>query len=109
MRLGTLTRSTARSLAAPAVAGLHILVAGGRQTGPDTMLNCLSSAIPSRERLVIAPVATADHDVEANAREPHARLAETPLGDPSSDAAEAVRRLSIRRHGVAVAVQRLGG
>ena len=52
MRLGTLTRSAARFLDASVVAGLNILVAGGTQTGKTTMLNCLSSAIPSRERVV---------------------------------------------------------
>jgi len=52
VRLGTLTRSAARFLAASVVAGLNILVAGGTQAGKTTMLNCLSSAIPSRERVV---------------------------------------------------------
>jgi pilus assembly protein CpaF len=52
VRLGTLTRSAARFLSASVVAGLNILVAGGTQAGKTTMLNCLSSAIPSRERVV---------------------------------------------------------
>ena len=52
VRLGTLTRSAARFLDASVVAGLNILVAGGTQAGKTTMLNCLSSAIPSRERVV---------------------------------------------------------
>jgi len=34
------------------VAGLNILVAGGTQAEEETFLNCLSSAIPSRERVV---------------------------------------------------------
>ena len=57
----------------------------------------------------IAPVATADHDVEANARQRHARLAEARWEIRRQHAAEAVRRLRTRRHGVAVVVQRLGG
>ena len=52
VRLGTLSRNAARFLAASVVAGLNILVAGGTQAGKTTMLNCLSSAIPSRERVV---------------------------------------------------------
>ena len=52
VRLGTLTSRAARFLAASVVAGLNILVAGGTQAGKTTMLNCLSSAIPSRERVV---------------------------------------------------------
>jgi len=52
VRLGTLSRSAARFLSASVVAGLNILVAGGTQAGKTTMLNCLSSAIPSRERVV---------------------------------------------------------
>ncbi|MEO8555100.1 MAG: ATPase, T2SS/T4P/T4SS family [Actinomycetota bacterium] len=52
VRLGTLTRGAARFLDAAVVAGLNILVAGGTQSGKTTMLNCLSSAIPPRERVV---------------------------------------------------------
>jgi pilus assembly protein CpaF len=52
VRLGTLTRPAVRFLEASVVAGLNILVAGGTQSGKTTMLNCLSSAIPSRERVV---------------------------------------------------------
>lgn len=50
--LGTLTRQAARFLAAAVVSGLNILVAGGTQAGKTTLLNCLSAAIPSRERVV---------------------------------------------------------
>ena len=57
----------------------------------------------------IAPIATADHDVEGYARERHARLAEARWEIRRQHGAEAVRRLSARRHGVAVVVQRLGG
>ncbi|MGE9807890.1 MULTISPECIES: CpaF family protein [unclassified Janibacter] len=52
VRLGTLTPQAARFLEAAVVAGLNILVAGGTQAGKTTMLNCLSSAIPPRERVV---------------------------------------------------------
>ncbi|MGV1029522.1 MAG: CpaF family protein, partial [Dermatophilaceae bacterium] len=52
VRLGTLTRPAQDFLEAAVVAGLNILVAGGTQAGKTTMLNCLASAIPSRERVV---------------------------------------------------------
>ena len=57
----------------------------------------------------IAPVATAVHDVEANARERHAQLADARWEIRRQHAADAVRRLRARRHGVAVAVQHPGG
>ena len=50
--LGTLTAQAAAFLGAAVAAGLNILVAGGTQAGKTTLLNCLSAAIPSRERVV---------------------------------------------------------
>jgi pilus assembly protein CpaF len=50
--LGTLTRQAATFLGAAVAAGLNILVAGGTQAGKTTLLNCLSAAIPPRERVV---------------------------------------------------------
>jgi pilus assembly protein CpaF len=50
--LGTLTRQAATFLGAAVAAGLNILVAGGTQAGKTTLLNCLSAAIPARERVV---------------------------------------------------------
>lgn len=52
VRLGSLTRPAARFLEAAVASGLNILVAGGTQAGKTTLLNCLSSAIPPRERIV---------------------------------------------------------
>ena len=52
VRLGTLTGQAARFLEAAVVSGLNILVAGGTQAGKTTLLNCLSAAIPPRERVV---------------------------------------------------------
>ena len=52
--LGTLTRQAAAFLEAAVVSGLNILVAGGTQAGKTTLLNCLTSAIPTRERVVTA-------------------------------------------------------
>jgi pilus assembly protein CpaF len=50
--LGTLTKQAATFLSAAVAAGLNILVAGGTQAGKTTLLNCLSAAIPPRERVV---------------------------------------------------------
>jgi pilus assembly protein CpaF len=50
--LGTLTPQAAKFLGAAVAAGLNILVAGGTQAGKTTLLNCLSAAIPPRERVV---------------------------------------------------------
>ena len=50
--LGTLTASAARFLDACVVAGLNVLVAGGTQAGKTTLLNCLTAAVPARERVI---------------------------------------------------------
>jgi pilus assembly protein CpaF len=50
--LGTLTPAAAMFLEASVIAGLNIIVAGGTQAGKTTMLNCLGSAIPARERVI---------------------------------------------------------
>ena len=50
--LGTLTAPAAGFLDACVVAGLNVLVAGGTQAGKTTMLNCLTAAVPARERVI---------------------------------------------------------
>lgn len=52
VRLGTLTREASTFLQAAVAAGLNILVAGGTQAGKTTLLNCLSAALPPRERVI---------------------------------------------------------
>jgi len=52
VELGTLTQTAADFLDAAVHAGLNILVAGGTQAGKTTLLNCLGSAVPGRERIV---------------------------------------------------------
>ncbi len=50
--LGSITTQAARFLEAAVASGLNIIVAGGTQAGKTTLLNCLTSAIPARERVV---------------------------------------------------------
>jgi pilus assembly protein CpaF len=50
--LGTLTPHAARVLGAAVAAGLNVLVSGGTQAGKTTLLNCLTAAIPPRERVI---------------------------------------------------------
>ncbi|HMM93985.1 ATPase, T2SS/T4P/T4SS family [Phycicoccus sp.] len=52
VRLGTLSAQAARFLGAAVTAGLNVLVSGGTQAGKTTLLNCLASAVPARERVV---------------------------------------------------------
>src|SRR5262245_17681368 len=52
VELGSLTAQAARFLHAAVVSGLNVLVAGGTQAGKTTLLNCLGSAIPGRDRVV---------------------------------------------------------
>ncbi len=53
VELGSLTAHAAAFLEAAVAAGLNIVVAGGTQAGKTTLLNCLGSAIPARERVVV--------------------------------------------------------
>ena len=53
VELGSVTAQAAAFLEAAVAAGLNIVVAGGTQAGKTTLLNCLGSAIPARERVVV--------------------------------------------------------
>jgi pilus assembly protein CpaF len=52
VELGTLTPKAAAFLDAAVKAGLNIVVAGATQAGKTTLLNCLLSSVPARERVV---------------------------------------------------------
>ena len=52
VELGSLSRHAASYLELAVSAGLNVLVSGATQAGKTTLLNCLSSAIGSRERVV---------------------------------------------------------
>lgn len=52
VRLGSVGERPAAFLEAAVIAGLNIVVSGGTQTGKTTMLNCLASSIPARQRVV---------------------------------------------------------
>lgn len=50
--LGSITTQAARFLEAAVASGLNVIVAGGTQAGKTTLLNCLTAAIPARERVI---------------------------------------------------------
>ncbi len=50
--LGSLTAQAADFLEAAVVAGLNVIISGGTQAGKTTLLNCLLSAVPARERVI---------------------------------------------------------
>ena len=52
VELGTLTPQSAAFLRASVVAGLNILISGGTQAGKTTMLGCLLTAVPPRQRII---------------------------------------------------------
>ena len=52
VELGSLTRVGARFLGAAVSSGLNILVSGATQAGKTSLLNCLTSAIGARERVI---------------------------------------------------------
>ena len=64
--LGSLTSEARDLLAASVHAGLNIIVSGGTGSGKTTMLNVLSSWIPSDERIV-----TIEDPAELSLRQPH--------------------------------------
>ena len=49
---GELTSHAARFLEAAVISGLNVIIAGGTQAGKTTLLNCLASCIPGRERVI---------------------------------------------------------
>ena len=52
VELGTITPQGAHYLDVAVAAGLNVLVSGATQAGKTTMLNCLTSSIGSRERVI---------------------------------------------------------
>ncbi len=64
--MGTLTEPVAAVLAAAVEGGLNILVSGGTGTGKTTLLNVLSSFVPSGDRIV-----TIEDAVELQLRQEH--------------------------------------
>ena len=49
---GELTSHAARFLESAVISGLNVIIAGGTQAGKTTLLNCLASCIPGRERVI---------------------------------------------------------
>ena len=76
IRFGTLTPQIARLLEACVEGKLNVIVSGGTGTGKTTLLNVLSSFIPSRERIITIEDAVElqlqqDHVVRLESRPPN--------------------------------------
>lgn len=74
--MGTLTEHVATMLAATVEGGLNVLVSGGTGTGKTTLLNVLSSFVPSSDRIVTIEDAVElqlhqDHVIRLEARPPN--------------------------------------
>ena len=76
VRMGTLDDQVVAALSAGVAGGLNILISGGTGTGKTTMLNVLSSFVPSNERIVTIEDAVElqlhqEHVVRLEARPPN--------------------------------------
>ena len=85
---GSITAEAAQLLAACVAGHLNILVSGGTGTGKTTMLNILSSFIPSDERIV-----TIEDAVELQLRQPHVVRLETRPANIEGKGAVTIRDL----------------
>ena len=74
--MGSLTQQSSDILAAAVHSGLNIIVSGGTGSGKTTMLNVLSSWIPSDERIV-----TIEDPAELSMRQPHVVRLEARPGE----------------------------
>jgi pilus assembly protein CpaF len=78
LALGSLSEDAARTLAALVAAKQNVIVGGGTGSGKTSLLNCLASYIPERERVVVIEDARElqlqqPHVVQLEARPPDAR------------------------------------
>lgn len=88
VRLGSIDERPAAFLRGAVKAGLNIVVAGGTQSGKTTMLNCLASSIPSRERVI-----TCEEVFELQIRLPDVVALQTRQANLEGRGAIDVRRL----------------
>jgi pilus assembly protein CpaF len=72
IRFGAMTENMAYLLAAMVKSGLNIIISGGTGSGKTTMLNMLSSFIPSDERII-----TIEDAAELRLQQPHVVRLET--------------------------------
>ncbi len=90
VRLGSIDEGPAAFLEAAVAAGLNLVVAGGTQTGKTTMLNCLASSIPGRERVI-----TCEEVFELQVRLPDVVSLQTRQANLEGRGAIDVRRLIV--------------
>ncbi len=73
--MGTMTEQAAAVLSASVEGGMNILISGGTGTGKTTMLNVLSSFVPSVDRIV-----TIEDAVELQLHQEHVIRLEARVG-----------------------------
>ena len=100
INLGTVTNIMAKFLEACVVARLNILVTGNTSAGKSTMLNVLSTFIPSLERIV-----TIEDAVELQLKQKHVVRLETRL--PGIDGTGAVNTRDLVRNSLRMRPDRL--
>ena len=106
IEMGSLTRGSADLLQAAVDAGLNIIVSGGTGSGKTTMLNVLSTWIPSQHRIV-----TIEDPAELSLRQPHVVALEARPGaqiNPITQAALLKNSLRMRPDRIVVGEVRGG-
>jgi pilus assembly protein CpaF len=88
IELGALTPDAAQTLEALVYAKLNVLVAGGTGSGKTSMLNTLSRAIPSDERIVVI-----EDSKEVQLQQEHVVYMEARPPDPKGRGAVTIRDL----------------
>ena len=101
VELGSLSAGARDILAACVHAGLNIIVSGGTGSGKTTMLNVLSSWIPSDERIV-----TIEDPAELSLRQPHVVRLEARAND-RADGGQAIAQRDLLKNALRMRPDRI--